>query len=60
MARGNVFYLTDGARMTDGERKPAYSPSSFFGCIELVNLNTSVVDRLVVLNIHREKEGEVV
>lgn len=51
VAKGTVFYLTDGERM------PAYNPLSFFGCIEIPNLNTSVVNRIVTLNIHRNNTG---
>ncbi len=47
-ASGTIFFLADG------NQRPAYNLFSFFGCYELINLNTSVVKRLVALNVHTE------
>ena len=52
-ASGTIFFLADGER-----NQTAYDPSGFFGCYELVNLNRTVVKRLVTLNVHRKNIGK--
>lgn len=53
-ARGTVFFLGNGEE-TDG--KGAYDNESFFGTIEVPNLNPAVVKLMVVMVVHREGQG---